>query len=271
MYVIGTDLHQFRWARFLAGSSSSMSLLSALYSLDSSTTLVISTLEGALELSSIPGYSTELVDGPKLAHFETGVFQCHATRLSNEVYSQCLDSVVKACCDMFLIHPLSGRVLLGKRNVFPQKDWWFGCGGRMVPGDTIPAGAARLMQRELGIAQDSSFSNRVELIGTYSFLWGMREQEPKDHGTADISVVVAVELIESELSFSMDSKEYASQQWASVDEIISGDFHPALKAVAKDYVKMGILKQLKQLAMLPKSPDVDSRIADLFRDYSASL
>jgi ADP-ribose pyrophosphatase YjhB (NUDIX family) len=69
-----------------------------------------------------------------IPHFVTGAFTSHATFLPDETYATVLDNVVKGCTDILLVH--DGKVLVGKRGVFPQKSWWFGCGGRLKPGET---------------------------------------------------------------------------------------------------------------------------------------
>ena len=60
-----------------------------------------------------------------------------------------LDNIVKACNDILPVH--RGKILLGKRNVYPQKSWWFGCGGKMLPGETRVEATRRLLKRELAI------------------------------------------------------------------------------------------------------------------------
>ena len=47
------------------------------------------------------------------------------------------------------------KIGLGKRCVFPQKDWWFGCGGRMMPGESLADSVSRLLKRECKLNIDS--------------------------------------------------------------------------------------------------------------------
>ena len=54
------------------------------------------------------------------SHFVTGSYAPVVSFLDDEAYARCLDTLVKACCDMLITH--KGKVFLGKRQVFPQKD-----------------------------------------------------------------------------------------------------------------------------------------------------
>jgi len=55
------------------------------------------------------------------SHFITGEFRPSHTFPDDAAYALCLDTLVKACNDVALVH--RGRVFLGKRQVFPQKDF----------------------------------------------------------------------------------------------------------------------------------------------------
>merc|ERR1719159_1501656 len=86
-------------------------------------------------------------------HHDTGGFVSHRKFLDDATYGDALDCLVKACTDMLLVHPDGERVLLGKRSVQPQPDWWF-VGGRMMPGETPAQSCRRLLKRELGLEID---------------------------------------------------------------------------------------------------------------------
>ena len=96
---------------------------------------------------------------------------------------------VKGCADV-LVTAGDGRglrILLGKRKVEPQPDWWF-VGGRTRPGDSPAEGAARNVKRELGLALPPE---RFVAVNTYSFVWRYRVQAPATNGTADMSAIRA--------------------------------------------------------------------------------
>lgn len=130
-------------------------------------------------------------------HFQTGEYRFDVSRrLEDEMYGRCLDSVV-------IIHAQSGKVLLVERKVYPQKEWWLGCGGRMLPGETPFASMKRVLTRKLNVKFDEDLflqDWRCGNVASYSFLWAMRKQSPAENGTADISVVVYVELDGDDLS-----------------------------------------------------------------------
>ena len=77
-------------------------------------------------------------------HFVTGDFRPQKVFLPDKEYGLALDALVKGCADVLLTRGegASLRILLGKRKVEPQPDWWF-VGGRTRPGDT-PAGLRAL-------------------------------------------------------------------------------------------------------------------------------
>ena len=139
-------------------------------------------------------------------HHNTGGFTSHRKFLPDKEYGDALDTLVKACSDMLLLHPAGDRILLGKRKVHPQPDWWF-TGGRIFPGETPVQSCCRLLKRELSldIAPD-----RFQTVCAQSLAWGMREQLPKEHGTTDSQVVLSLRLTEAEVEkVVLDPNEYA--------------------------------------------------------------
>ncbi len=123
-----------------------------------------------------------------------------------------------------------------------QPDWWF-IGGRSKPGDTTVEAAIRNVRRELGL---DFLPDRFRPVAAYSFCWSMRQQEPKENGTADISVIHALELQPDEVQrVKLDEREYEDARWWSAREILRGDFHPALKQAVLDWnvaVRLDVLR-----------------------------
>ena len=107
---------------------------------------------------------------------------------------------------MLVISSDGESVLLGQRKVEPQPDWWF-IGGRARPGDTTREAASRNVKRELGLELPPE---RFSVVGTYSMVWRMRQQDPATNGTADISTVHALQLTAEEEArgVTLDAKEY---------------------------------------------------------------
>ena len=120
-------------------------------------------------------------------HHNTGGFISHRQRLPDKEYGEALDSLVKGCSDMLLLSPDGDTILLGRRSVQPQPDWWF-AGGRIFPGETPAQSCGRLLSREFGLVVDPA---RFQVVCCQSLAWGMREQPPRNHGTTDIQVLAA--------------------------------------------------------------------------------
>jgi len=87
---------------------------------------------------------------PSVPHHDTGCFESHRTRLPDTEYGIALDNIVKGCTDMLLLSADRSRLLLGKRKVQPQPDWWF-MGGRIFPGEAPAQSCCRLLKRELSL------------------------------------------------------------------------------------------------------------------------
>lgn len=103
------------------------------------------------------------------AHFVTGTYNPTTSFVDDETYAKCLDTLVKACNDMLLTY--DGKVFLGKRQMWPQRDWWYGCGGRMKPGETVFESSRRLLQRELKLdISVEDLKKRLQSVGHYSFV-----------------------------------------------------------------------------------------------------
>ena len=115
---------------------------------------------------------TNMLLSASIPHHDTGGFTSHRKFLPDKEYGEALDTLVKACSDMLLVSPDAKRILLGKRKVHPQPDWWF-VGGRMFPGETPAASCCRLLRRELHLEIEPS---RLRPICCQSLAWAMREQ-----------------------------------------------------------------------------------------------
>lgn len=161
--------------------------------------------------------------------FVTGPFTPRRVFLPDREYGLALDALVKGCSDVLVVSSNGQKVLLGRRKVEPQPDWWF-IGGRSKPGDTTAAAAARNVKRELGLEFPES---RFEVVANYSMVWSYREQEPTENGTADLSTVHMIRLTESEeqKDISLDPKEYHESSWWDIEEVLSqvDRFHPCLR------------------------------------------
>eukprot|EP00281_Chroomonas_sp_CCMP1168_P035394 CAMPEP_0206242722 /NCGR_PEP_ID=MMETSP0047_2-20121206/17212_1 /ASSEMBLY_ACC=CAM_ASM_000192 /TAXON_ID=195065 /ORGANISM="Chroomonas mesostigmatica_cf, Strain CCMP1168" /LENGTH=225 /DNA_ID=CAMNT_0053667767 /DNA_START=101 /DNA_END=774 /DNA_ORIENTATION=+ len=193
-------------------------------------------------------------------HFVTGPFTSHKSFLPDEQYAVALDNFVKGCSDMLLTDS-QGKIFLGYRTVFPQPDWWY-VGGRMMPGESPSASCSRLLKRELSLNLEPA---RFVPFTYNSLVFGMREQEPKDHGTCDINVVLTAELSDAEVAaIKFDPKEYGDMKWVTPEEILAGKYHPAVQ-----YSCRCLLAHQKLKEMQACGGGDDAKLAGLAREYCA--
>lgn len=181
--------------------------------------------------------------------YVTGPFTPRRVFLPDREYGLALDALVKGCSDVLLVSSSGSRVLLGRRRVEPQPDWWF-VGGRSRPGDTTTAAAARNVKRELGL---EFCEDRFEVVANYSMVWSYREQAPTENGTADLSTVHALHLTAEEENRgvpSLDPKEYHESKWWDMEDILSGGdrFHPCLVNAVRALKAKTAYRKLERLA-----------------------
>mmetsp|Transcript_23189 Transcript_23189/g.69461 ORF Transcript_23189/g.69461 Transcript_23189/m.69461 type:complete len:255 (+) Transcript_23189:278-1042(+) len=201
-------------------------------------------------------------------HFVTGDYDKKTVFLPDREYGLALDALVKGCADV-LISAGEGarlRLLLGKRRVEPQPDWWF-VGGRCRPGDAPAEAAARNVKRELKLVVALE---RFELVGSYSFVWRLRAQAPATNGTADVSMVFELPLDDVEAAGltpeQFDADEYETAAWKTPLEVLDGDFHPALQQAVRDLLARRALAALRDAVECDRG---DQIIAQRARHYMA--
>ena len=184
---------------------------------------------------------------PRTPHYETGHYISPHTFLPDASYAQCLDSLTKACCDLLLTH--RSTFLLAHRTQYPQRSWWYACGGRTRPGESLHASASRLLTRELGLPlSPADLLPRMASVGHYSYAWEMRAQRPIHHGTADIAVLASVELSDAEKAV-VDAGaggEDGERRWLSAEDILAGDYHPAVHRGIRDWVTWRAYRDLDE-------------------------
>ncbi|CAM6087797.1 unnamed protein product [Calypogeia fissa] len=183
---------------------------------------------------------------PKQPHFVTGDYKKPNVFLEDGEYGRALDSLVKTCTDLLICDSdgVECKVLLGKRIVEPQPDWWY-MGGRMKTGETPEESMTRLVLREQKLTMDPS---RFRVLGYHSYHWARRQQPPVQNGTCDLSIVFTLTLQPGEAErICMDEKEYAEFRWYTLREILDAeqDFHPALVQSARDIYARHSWDQLK--------------------------
>mmetsp|Transcript_7859 Transcript_7859/g.21426 ORF Transcript_7859/g.21426 Transcript_7859/m.21426 type:complete len:233 (+) Transcript_7859:53-751(+) len=199
-------------------------------------------------------------------HIISGNFTSHRKFLDDVAYGEALDSIVKGCSDLLVVSADGKSVLLGKRLVHPQPDWWF-IGGRMMPGDTPGSSCTRIVRRELGLELDPT---RFTYVCSASLAWDMREQAPRTNGTTDVQIVLSLRLTADEAGrIKLDAKEYADSKWMEPQAVLAGDFHPALKHACANLLKRDAYTRLAALAAEPVSSDSDAKVAAAAREMLA--
>jgi ADP-ribose pyrophosphatase YjhB (NUDIX family) len=195
--------------------------------------------------------------------FVTGEYKPTQAFLPDTEYSLALDCLTKAVSDILVFNHDQTKILLGKRKVEPQPDWWL-IGGRARPGETTKEAAARNMKRETGIGVVPS---RFKVVGHFSLLWHRRQQEPQENGLADISTIHVCTITESEQnSIKIDGNEYDQTDWFDWKRIrndAKDRYHPALKQAIDDWVTSQIYDDLKEYCQ--RSDAKDEVIAQMAR------
>ena len=158
-------------------------------------------------------------------YIESG-YKGHVGLMPGDAYSEALDALVIACVDIFML--FEDKVILGKRDQYPHADWWL-FGGRMRTGETLVGSAIRLLRDETSLEIDGG---RFSYLTTFATAWNMRAHAPQENGTHTVSVVFVVTLNESEFNRMRLNKEYKKMGLVSPQDIISGDYHPALRQCA---------------------------------------
>lgn len=193
---------------------------------------------------------------------ETGTFKSRRTFLPDQTYGVALDNLVKGCTDILLLNPAGTHIFTGKRCVQPQPDWWF-MGGRMFPGETPIQSGQRLLKRELGLEIEGG---RFGVVCAQAFAFGMREQEPRDHGTTDTQFCFRVQLRdEAEVKkVVVDEQEYCDSEWKLPSDILEGNYHPALKYAVGCMLAGEALEEMQECEEKGGS---DADIARLTREF----
>jgi ADP-ribose pyrophosphatase YjhB (NUDIX family) len=196
----------------------------------------------------------------------TGKFTSHRKFLADREYGEALDSIVKGCTDLLVTSADGNAVMLGRRNVHPQPDWWF-VGGRMMPGDTPASSCHRILKRELGLEVPSE---RIRFVCAASLAWDMRVQAPADHGTCDVQLVLSTQLTADEAKrVRLDAQEYASSAWLPIASVADdAQYHPALRHACQELLIRRVEDRLAQAACAPPSADADAKLAAIARELA---
>jgi len=114
----------------------------------------------------------------------------------------------------------------------------------MKPGESPEQSIARILIRETGtVITDLT---RFHSISNFSLIWPTRAQEPKNAGTADLTVILTIQFTEQEVAaIKLDNNEYSEARWISKSDILSSNFHTAYKQGVKDLMCWELWSQIK--------------------------
>lgn len=144
--------------------------------------------------------------------------------IDNDTYRRILDTIVVVCVDVLLLY--EGKVVLGRRDQYPQKDWWL-FGGRMRTGEMFNKSAQRLIKHELDISVNEE---RFSMLTTFAAAWNQRAHPPIDNGTHTVSVVLVCNIKDAEYESIRINEEYSKIKLFDLEDIKNNDtFHPALR------------------------------------------
>ena len=104
----------------------------------------------------------------------------------------------------------------------------------------------RHLKRELGFILP--VDRQVDTLAHFSFVWARRQQEPQNHGTADISTIMSVEVSDDEASaFKHDTDEYDGYEWIAPSKMVDREsLHPALRTAASALITHRMWRQFMQ-------------------------
>jgi ADP-ribose pyrophosphatase YjhB (NUDIX family) len=200
-------------------------------------------------------------------HFVTGPYTRRNVFLSDEEYGRALDAIVKGCSDAFILSHDQTKVLLGRRKINPAPHWWF-IGGRVRPGETPEESIQRNVKRDLGLDLDHE---RFHAMATFSMVWATRNEEPQDHGSADLAVIHYVRLEKGEELVACSRPcpdEYHELKWWSLSDVLSSidSFHPCLVQAARTLEARLALENLESALTRNES---SSLVADKAAEFVA--
>lgn len=119
-----------------------------------------------------------------------------------------------------------GRALLGLRANEPACGFWFVCGGRLLKGEAIRDGFARIMTAETGYA--GAFTE-AKPRGVYEHLYETNRFREPGFGTH--YVVLAYEIVVPDhLELRPDAQHRELAWWRVPDLLASPEVHPYTKA-----------------------------------------
>ena len=148
-----------------------------------------------------------------------------AARLDEDIFRQIVRHAPLVSIDLVVLDR-QGRALLGLRTNEPALGFWFVCGGRILKGEAIRDGFARIMRHEMGHA--CAFTE-AKPRGVYEHLYETNRFGEPGFGTH--YVVLAYEIVVPDhLELRPDAQHRELAWWRVPDLLASPEVHPYTKA-----------------------------------------
>ena len=146
-------------------------------------------------------------------------------KLSMADFEQIVRNTPLVAIDL-VVRSRDGRLLLGRRNNEPAKDWFFVPGGRIFKGERIEDAFSRIVEDELGIKRGI---NEAHSLGVHQHFYQTNALGIQGFGTHYI--VMAYELrLESGLR-ELPQGQHCEYRWMTWEEAgAHAEVHPNSKA-----------------------------------------
>lgn len=145
--------------------------------------------------------------------------------VNNEAFLNIIDTTPLVSIDIIL-KDSDGRVLLGKRNNKPAKDFWFVPGGRIRKNETLNQALARISQVELGFQLSIE---QTSLIGAFDHIYPDNAFDRKGINTHYVALGHEATL-QAGQEICIDSQHSAVAWWSVADLLESTEVHENTKA-----------------------------------------
>jgi hypothetical protein len=153
-------------------------------------------------------------------------------RLSSEIYSEALSSLIIVCADAVIVSREKKSIFLAKRIVSPMKGYWT-IGGRRFAGETSIDAVRRNFHRETGILSEES---RFHFLTSIEVIWKDRFEFPNNKGKHDLIQFFSIylnenEIIEANKNLLLSEYEAMSLVSFNLEELIKYQVNPIMHQI----------------------------------------
>jgi colanic acid biosynthesis protein WcaH len=114
-----------------------------------------------------------------------------------------------------IVRSSDGRVLVGRRNNEPAKEWFFVPGGRITKNETLAAAFRRISLAELGVEKTME---QARFLGVYEHFYATNNLEQPGFGTH--YVTLAYEVTTPLQDASLPKDQHAEYLWQTEAELL---------------------------------------------------